>query len=199
VTDPQSRLLKTRNGWVQGYNCQIATSKDQFIISVRATQDTNDIKQFIPAVEEVTDIARTLARRTGRGDLQVGTMLADAGYDSQDNLTAPGPDRLIADSKRHVIDHRAATDPVTGDPPEHTSAREKMTHRLRTPDGHALYKRRAPLAETPNAWLKDRRGLRQFARRGLAAAQAELSLASAVTNLLKIATNGITATTLQTS
>jgi hypothetical protein len=37
------------------------------------------------------------------------------------------------------------------------------------------------MVEAPNAWLKDRRGLRRFARRGLAAVQAELSLASAVT------------------
>ena len=57
---------------------------------------------------------------------------------------------------------------------------------------YALYRRRGHMVEAPNAWLKDRRGLRRFARRGLAAAQAELSLASAVTNLIKIATNGIT-------
>jgi hypothetical protein len=40
-------------------------------------------------------------------------------------------------------------------------------------------------------------GLRRFARRGLAAVQAELSFACAVTNLLKIATKGITTTQLQ--
>jgi transposase len=199
LTDPDSRLLKTRNGWIQGYNCQTATSDDGFILSARATQDANDVEQFIPTLNDITATAHTLASRTGRDDLrQVGTLLADAGYDSDDNLAADGPDRLIADGKRHTLDQRAATDPATGDPPEDASPREQMNHRLRTPDGNALYKRRAPLVEAPNAWLKDRRGLRRFARRGLSAAQAELSFASAVTNLLKINTKGITAAQLNT-
>ena len=199
LTDPQSRLLKTRNGWIQGYNCQTATSDDEFIVSARVTQDANDVEQFIPTMNDVTATAQILTERIGRDELrQVGTMVGDAGYDCDTNLAAAGPDRLIADGKRHTIDQRAVTDPATGDPPEHASPREKMNHRLRTPEGHALYKRRAPMVEAPNAWLKDGRGLRRFARRGLTAVQAELSFASAVTNLLKIATKGITAAQLQT-
>jgi hypothetical protein len=73
-----------------------------------------------------------------------------------------------------------------------------MNHRLRTPEGLALYRRRGHMVEAPNAWLKDRRGLRRFPRRGLGAAQAELAFASVVTNLLKIATNGVTIAQLQT-
>lgn len=198
LTDPDSRLLKTRNGWIQGYNCQTATSDDGFIVYARATQDTNDIEQFIPTMDDVVATAQRLAERTGREDLKVGTLLADAGYDSRANLAAEGPDRLIADGKHHTIDRRAVADPATGDPPNDASAREQMNHRLRTPEGNALYKRRSPLVEAPNAWLKDRRGLRRFARRGQAAAQAELAFASAVTNLLKITTKGITATRLRT-
>jgi transposase len=198
LTDPQSRLLKTRNGWIQGYNCQTSTSDDEFILTARATQDANDVEQFIPTMDDVAATAHTLAERIGRDDLrQVGTMIGDAGYDSDDNLAAEGPDRLIADSKRHTINQRAAADPATGDPPEHASPREKMNHRLRTPEGHALYTRRAPMVEAPNAWLKDGRGLRRFVRRGLTAVQAELSFACAVTNLLKIGTKGITATQLR--
>lgn len=199
LTDPDSRLLKTRNGWIQGYNCQTATSDDGFIISARATQDANDVQQFIPTMDDVAATARTLTQRTGRSDLKVGTLLADAGYDCEANLTAQGPDRLIADGKRRTLAHRAATDPATGDPPADASPREQMNHRLRTPEGHGLYKRRSPLVEAPNAWLKDRRGLRRFARRGLAAAQAELAFASAVTNLLKITTKGVTANQLRST
>lgn len=198
LTDPESRLLKTRDGWIQGYNCQTAASEDQFILYARATQDANDVAQFLPTMNAVTTTAQALATRTGRDELrQVGTLLADAGYDSDANLTADGPDRLIADGKRHTIAARAATDPATGDPPGDAGAREKMNHRLRTAAGHNLYKRRSPLIETPNAWLKDGRGLRQFARRGLNAVQAELTLASAVTNLLKISANGVTAAQLR--
>lgn len=199
LTDPDSRLLKTRNGWLQGYNCQTATSTDEFLVSARATQDANDLEQFVPTKDDVTATAAHLAERTGRTDLNVGTMVGDAGYDSDTNLTADGPDRLIADAKRHVIDQRAVTDPATGDPPEDATPREKMNHRLRTDEGHTLYRRRAPMIETPYAWLKDRRGLRRFARRGLAAVQAELSLAAAVTNLLKLRTKGITTARLRTA
>jgi transposase len=198
TTDPESRLLKTRNGWIQGYNCQTAVSDDAFIISARATQDTTDMAQFEPTMHDITATAGRLAEHTGRGDLTIGVMLGDAGYDSDDNLTAKGPDRLIADAKAHTIDQRATTNPATGDPDADASARERMNHRLRTPEGHALYQRRSPIVEPPNGWLKDRRGLRRFARRGLAAAQAELSLACAVTNLLKLRTKGITAAQLQT-
>jgi transposase len=198
TTDPESRLLKTRNGWIQGYNCQTAVSDDAFIVSARATQDTNDVAQFVPTVDDVTATAARLAAHTGRGDLTIGTMIGDAGYDSDDNLDAKGPDRLIADAKAHKIDQRASTDPATGDPATDATPRETMNHRLRTPEGHALYKRRSPIVEPPNAWLKDRRELRRFARRGLAAAQAELSLACTVTNLLKLRTKGITTAQLQT-
>jgi transposase len=199
LTDPQSRLLKTRNGWVQGYNCQTAVSDDEFLISARATQDANDLEQFVPTTDDITATAQELARRTGRSDLTIGIMIGDAGYDSTANLDTDGPDRLIADAKRHIINQRAVTDPATGDPPETATPREKMNHRLRTQDGVNLYKRRSPMIESPNAWLKDGRGLRRFARRGLTAAQAELSLAAAITNLLKLRTKGITTTQLRTT
>jgi transposase len=201
LTDPESRMLKTRAGWVQGYNCQIAASADGLIIHARATQDANDVGQFVTTARAVQDIAETLTGHVPdrAGDLTVGTMIGDAGYDSLANLTEPGPDRLIANATRRDLNQRATTDPATGAPSEHASPRERMDHRLRTDEGHALYTRRAPLVEAPNAWLKDRRGLRRFTRRGLRAAQAELSLAAAVTNLLKLATNGITTAQLTTS
>lgn len=192
LTDPDSRLLKTRNGWIQGYNCQTAISDDEFILLARATQDANDSEQFTPTAAEVTAIAARLAEHTGRDTFAVGTLIGDAGYDSDANLAAQGPDRLIADAKQNIIDRRAATEPATGDPPTTASPREAMNHRLRTPHGQALYRRRSGMIEPSNAWVKDRRGLRQFSRRGLAAVQAELSLACAVVNLLKLATKGIT-------
>lgn len=200
MTDPDSRLLKTRNGWVQGYNCQTAVSDDGFIIYARATQDGNDVNQFTATAEGITNLANRLTRHVPdrAAELTVGILIGDAGYDSNDNLDAAGPDRLIANAKHRDLSRRATTDPATGEPPEQATTRQKMDHRLRTADGHALYKRRAPIVEPPNAWLKDRRGLRRFARRGLAAAHAELSFASAVTNLLKIATTGITTAQLAT-
>ena len=198
LTDPDSRLLKTRNGWVQGMNCQTSTSSDVFILTACATQDANDLGQFIPVKDQIEEAMTVVAERTGRQDLsRIGTMIADAGYDSDANLTAEGPDRLIADSKRHRIEARAANEPAAGDPPEEATARKRMNHRLRTPECLALYRRRSHMIEAPNAWLKDGRGLRQFTRRGLKAVQSELSLAAGVTNLLRMAAKGVTTAQLK--
>jgi transposase len=199
LTDPQSRLLKTRTGFIQGYNCQTAVSDDHFIVHTDATQDTNDVAQFEPTLAAVTNLADQLTVHTARDDLTVGIILADAGYDSQHNLTLPGPDRLIAGQTRRDLHHTATTDPATGDPPPDATPRQAMNHRLRTPQGHRLYKRRSPLAEAPNSWLKDGRGLRRFTRRGLTAAHSELRLAAAVTNLLRLRALGITTNHLATA
>ena len=47
--------------------------------------------------------------------------------------------------------------------------REKM----QTPQAREIYKQRAPVAEFPNAWIKDKTGLRQFRLRGVAKAGLE--------------------------
>lgn len=198
TTDPDSRLMKTRNGWVQGYNCQLAAGSDGLILAARATQDANDTGQFVPTVQDLTATLAHLAARTGRDDLVIGTLIGDAGYDTDANLAADGPDRLIPDSSRRTLEQRAATDHATGDPPAGASRREQMNHRLRTTEGHDLYKRRSWMIEAPNGWVKDRRGLRRFARRGRAAVQAELSLACAVTNIVKLANLGVTTSQLRT-
>ncbi|GAA0714416.1 hypothetical protein Drose_25400 [Dactylosporangium roseum] len=65
----------------------------------------------------VTDLAQHLTEHTGRDDLTVGTALADAGYDSEHNLTTPGPDRLIPSQNRHDLAKAATNQPATGDPP----------------------------------------------------------------------------------
>lgn len=184
LTDPESRLLKARNGYLQGYNCQTALSEDHFFLHAAATQDPNDLRQYENTQTAVTGIAARLAEHTGRDDLSVGVMLGDAGYDSDHNLTLPGPDRLIATSRE-----RPHPDAV---------ARRDMDQRLATSEGRDLYKHRSGTVEPGNAWLKDRRGLRQFLRRGLTAATSELRLAAAVTNLLRLRQLGITTTHLAT-
>jgi hypothetical protein len=113
----------------------------------------------------------------------IGTLLFDNGYWSEANLNAPGPDRLIATGKKRNFP------PPDQDPvplPEHADAAARMMHRLATAEGSALYKRRAATVEPVNGHLKDRTSLRRFARRGLAACQAELDFAALVLNLRKL-------------
>ena len=110
----------------------------------------------------------------------IGVLVADAGYHSEANLTAPGPDRLIAGGKTRDLARRP---PAAGPPPAGATAVEANAHRLATPEGRALYKRRAPDVEGLHASLKDDGGLRRFSLRGLHNATSEFLFAGLAHNL----------------
>ena len=183
VTDPQSRLMPTRKGWLQGYNVQVGVSGDQLIVATRVSQHTSDSEEFIPMMAAVQQAAE-LFQAAGRGDAVVGVLLADAGYASDTNLAADGPDRLIAlGSRRHQY-RAAATEPTEDAAPGRVTPRQAMRHRLRTPEGIATYKRRGATVEPAIGNLK--KIISGLSRRGLQAATAEINLAAAAFNLLKI-------------
>jgi transposase len=48
TTDPDSRLLHTRRGRVQGYNAQAVTTLEQVIVAAELTQEANDFQQLHP-------------------------------------------------------------------------------------------------------------------------------------------------------
>lgn len=185
LTDPDSRLMPTQKGWVQGFNAQLAVSDDQIILAAELTQQTNDVNQFAAMTAQAGEAAATM-NQAREHPQHIGVVLADAGYLSLDNLSAPGPDRLIAIGKRRDQERQARTDPATGPPPGDADPIEAMAHRLRTAEGTSTYRRRGITVEPVNGHIKDRIGLRQFSRRGLAAANSELQLAASVANLLKI-------------
>jgi transposase len=188
ITDPQSRMMPLRGGgWLQGYNCQAATSSDGLIIATSVGNNPSDATAFCTvmgkaaAAAALIDTHRPNAAEASTG---IGIVLADAGYLSTANLTAPGPDRLIAVGKQR---ERAATDqlPATGPPPPDATPIEAMTHRLRTAEGHELYKQRSHIAETPFAHAKHNLGFRRFASRGIDRAAAEFNFHALVHNLFK--------------
>ena len=125
-----------------------------------------------------------LFQAAGRDDAVVGVLLADAGYATDTNLAAPGPDRLIALDSRRNQQRAVADKPADGPPPEGATPRQAMRHRLRTPEGVATYKRRGATAEPAIGNLK--KIINGLSRRGLQAATAEINLAAAAFNLLKI-------------
>lgn len=182
TTDADSRIMKTRFGWVQGYNCQTAVADDGLLLAVLASQVPVDMNLFHPIMTTAMQAALLVGQARGEAG-EIGQVLADAGYLSEDNLTLPGPDRLIALGKARNM----RVEPVPGPAPgEHASALDQMAHRLSTPEGLASYRRRGATVEPVNGHLKDRRGLRRFARRGLTAVNSELHFAAAVTNLMKL-------------
>jgi hypothetical protein len=114
----------------------------------------------------------------------IGVLVEDAGYHSQASLEAPGPDRIIADGKTRIM---AATGPAEGPPPESATPVQANAHRLRTPEGRAACKRRAPDVEGLHSIIKDRIGLRRFSLRGLHNATSEFLFAGLACNLRLLA------------
>jgi hypothetical protein len=181
ITDPDSRLMTEGSGGgsVQGYNAQIAVTDDHLILGVHVSQDANDTGCYQPTLAQATDHAEHLGK-----DIEL--VLADAGYFTEDNLTTPGPDRLIAPGKNREVTIEARQDPAEEPPPPDANAPDAMRHRLRQPHEAERYKRRSATVEPVIAHLKDQTRLRRFAGRGIQAATAELNLAAAVINLTRL-------------
>jgi transposase len=184
LSDPSSRLMPTRHGFLQGYNAQVAVTADQLIVAVQVGQNPNDQAAFVPMMHAAQQTAEHLHQCTANPEHVIGTVLADAGYASDANLTAPGPDRLIALSKARDQAKTSRAGSALDPAPTNATPRELMRHRLRTAEGARLYKRRGATVEPGIGNLK--KILERFSRRGLAAATSELHLAATAFNLCKI-------------
>ncbi|MFH5232921.1 transposase [Antrihabitans spumae] len=201
ITDPQSRMMPLRGGgWLQGYNCQAVTSSDGLIIATSVGNNPNDATTFTTMLDKAVAAAALIAtHRPSTVDEEepaIGVLLADAGYLSEDNLTHKGPDRLIAVGKSRDAATAAREQPTEGPPPADATPLEAMAHRLRTPEGHALYKQRSHIAETPFGHAKHNLGFRRFSSRGITRASAEFAFHALVHNLFKaIRTNNLAAAT----
>jgi transposase len=200
ITDPDSRLMPTRNGFIQGYNAQNVVSEDGLVIATRLTSDTTDMAWFAPMTGQAQQAAALIeanrpasSRDAGGapGSGGIGLVLADAGYCSEDNLTCNGPDRLIAAGKRRDLEQAARDD--SGDAAGQDwggPAVRAMRERLRTENGIEAYRRRGHIAETPHGHIKHNMRFRQLSMRGKDNAAAEWTFACAVHNLLKALTTG---------
>ena len=95
TTDPDSRIMKGRQGFIQGYNAQAVVTREQFVVACAVTQEENDLHQLEPMLLE---IKRSLAA-AGIAALPRKAN-ADAGYWLQDldiaALEHDGPELFIA-------------------------------------------------------------------------------------------------------
>jgi transposase len=202
VTDPDSRLMPTRSGFIQGYNTQNVTSQDGLIIATELTGDPADMAWYEPMMDKAEQAAALIeanrpARPQGAGEPDgspggIGQALADAGYCSEANLTCDGPDRLIAVGKHRDLEKAARgqdQDDSMGQDWGGPAVRA-MRERLRTPEGIAAYRQRGHIAETPHGHIKHNMGFRQLSVRGKDKAAAEWTFTCAVHNLLKALTAG---------
>jgi transposase len=186
LTDPESRIMKTRRGYVQGYNAQAAVSTDQIVVACDVVQDCNDFGQLKPMVE------LTEANLYEIGE-EPGKLLADAGYCSENNLeylARPGaPDPYVAVKKDHK--QRVDDEPAPrGRLPKNQTQRQRMERKLKTKAGKAFYKLRGQIVEAVFGQIKDCRKLSRFLLRGLEKVKGEFELWSLTHNLLKLYRHG---------
>jgi transposase len=203
ITDPHSRLMPTRGGFIQGYNAQNVTSADGLIIATELTADPTDTGWFEPmlaaaqhAAALITTLKPAPAQHTPPASAAsdehqspIKLFLADAGYCSEHNLTLKGPDRLIATGKHRDLE-KQARDGASGEPGPGSEALTAMTARLATEDGITAYRQRGHIAETPHGHIKHNMRFRQLSMRGLPKAAAEWAFTTAVANLTKAITTG---------
>jgi transposase len=181
VTDSDSRIMKTRRGYLQGYNAQVAADANQIVVAQMVSQDANDVALLAPMLKLLED-----SITAGAISDALRKILADAGYWSDDNARLEG-DLLIAtlkDWKQRKAAREAGT--TTGEPPEDASTLEAMEHRLRTAEGAAAYAKRSSTVEPVFGNHKANRNFPGFRRRGLSAVRAEWSFMNLSHNMGKL-------------
>jgi hypothetical protein len=175
-TDPDSRIMMSPDGFVQAYNVQVAVDELQFIVGQAVTQQTNDKQQLMPMIR--------VTRQAGHRPTQV---LADAGYCSAESLTAVSKtsvDPYIATRKQT---HGERPGPCPRGPlPTTATVVDRMTRKLQTKAGAAVYAARKAIVEPVFGQIKHARGFRQFLLRGTEKVTGEWSLVCTTHNILKL-------------
>lgn len=186
ITDPESRIMKNRKGFVQAYNCQAACTEDQIIVSVDVTRDENDLYQLEPMLEQTES---TLQEAGVDGEVEA--LAADAGYFRDDldikEIEKQGPELLVCTQKSHKLRKELRDKGCPkGRIPNNISNRDRMNRRLLTKRGYNIYKKRSYTIEPVFGQIKQCLNMDSFLRRGLKAVKSEWTLACSISNLMKL-------------
>jgi transposase len=181
-TDPESRIMKGADGFVQGYNAQAVVEPTlQLIVGQAVTDATNDKQQLLPMV-------KMMEEQSGQRPQEV---LADSGYCSEKNLEQLNEGQT---SERHIMGYIATErqrhdeyrKPCPRGPlPKGATRVELMKRKLQTKAGKAIYAARKTIVEPVFGQIKHARGFRQFLLRGIDKVRGEWSLVCLTHNILK--------------
>src|SRR5918992_92064 len=182
-TDPESRIMKGADGFVQAYNAQAAVEPDlQLIVGQAVTQAPNDKEQLLPMVEVIEE-------QSGQRPEEI---LADSGYCSEKNLEAldceENADRRITG---YIATERQKHDEYKqpcgkGPLPKGATRADRMRRKLKTKAGKAVYAARKAIVEPVFGQIKQARGFRQFLLRGIDKVRGEWALVCLTHNILKL-------------
>lgn len=179
-SDPQSRYLRRRGGFVLGYSAEIAVSDDHLIVAQRVHQS---------AVDNASLEAMTAAVQQECGE-PPGAVVADCGYYAMEQIEAVQARGIEV----YVPDVLAARELAGTGPAVRMNRREQVRHpglqqlreRMRTPAARDCYARRKTIVEPVFGVLKQQRGMRQFRSCGLVGVSTEWALATTAFNLTRM-------------
>jgi transposase len=167
-TDPESRPMKSSQGFVQGYNAQAAVDVGSQVIVAQSLVNTgSDAHQMIPLLQQIRSNLKH----------QANEISADSGYCSELNLKAL--------AKRHIRGY-VATDRQNKDRKVGVWV-QRMRKRLKQGGWRSRYRLRKQTVEPVFGLIKQARGFRQFLLRGERKVAGEWSLLCTAHNLLKLA------------
>lgn len=171
-TDPESRILKTKDGYIQGYNAQAAVDAEaQIIVAHSLTERMSDQDQLVPLIDGIEDNLGAKPKEAS----------ADAGYCSEANLAALAERNVTAylatgRAKHPAGDKRTITGPLT----------KAMRDKLKRAGWRSRYRLRKQIVEPVFGQIKQARGFRQFLLRGIENVKAEWALICTAHNLTKL-------------
>ena len=165
-TDSDSRIMKTGDGFIQGYNAQcVVDDAAQVIVAQAVTNQAPDAEHFMPLLEQAMRNCGERPRATS----------ADAGYCSERNIEWALNQGLGPHIASGRTKHDAEPAMAKGRPPKSQTLKQWMARLLGTQRGKKIYSRRKVIAEPPFGQMKNR-GFRQFLLRGTEKVRGEWSL-----------------------
>jgi hypothetical protein len=176
-TDPESRIMRTKDGFVQAYNCQAAVDHEhQIIVAATTTQSQND-------QAELPKLLDAIKANTGE---QAKEVSADSGYCSEENLKNLNRRRIrgfvATGRQRH-----GESDAIDKHARKPGPRAVKMSARLRQGGWRSRYRLRKQTVEPVFGQIKEAMGFRRFMLRGREKVSAEWLLVCAAFDLRKLA------------
>jgi transposase len=185
-TDPESRIMKTGDGFQQAYNAQAAVEENMLIVGAQLSQAPNDKEQLVP----------TLAAVAPEWKAEIKAVLVDSGFYSESAIQAveqkpdgSGTGVQVYAAVERTPHHRSVADLTPNEPvelKEDATAKERMIHRLKTKIGREIYKLRKQTVEPVFGIIKEAMGFRRFRLRGRAKVSLEWTLVCLSYNLKRM-------------
>ena len=150
-TDEQSRIMPSSQGFVQAYNAQAAVDIDShLVVAEHVSNHTNDKQELAPALRCLDEREEVVG--------QPQALLADAGYFSDENVKrceAEGIEPYIASGRERHHQPLAERFESIPEGPAQPDGVPAMVHRMKTPEGRALYAKRKSTVETVFGVVKE--------------------------------------------